>query len=99
MVEAISVDKPHQRAYILDIESFKGMRGSILKYYIDEKLRIFAANETKASSQTGYGDHVIDRIAFASNPEQFILKLKGNKQYEDWQFEDSDLEEEIELGY
>ena len=91
VVEAINVDKPKQRAYLLSHDSFKGMRGQILKYYIDEKLRIYGVGED-GSSQTGFGDHVIGRIEFASDPEQFKKKVKNNPQYENWEYEDSDDE-------
>ena len=93
VVEAINVDKPKQRAYLLSYDSFKGMRGQILKYYIDEVLRIYGVGED-ASSQTGFGDHVIGRIEFACGPEQFKKKVKNNAEYENWEYEDSDDEEE-----
>ena len=91
VVEAINVDKPKQRAYLLSYDSFKGMRGQILKYYVDEMLRIYGVGED-ASSQTGFGDHVIGRIEFACGPEQFKKKVKNNAEYENWEYEDSDDE-------
>jgi len=93
VVEAINVDKPKQRAYLLSYDSFKGMRGQILKYYIDEVLRIYGVGED-ASSQTGFGDHVIGRIEFTCGPEQFKEKVKRNAEYENWEYEDSDDEQE-----
>jgi hypothetical protein len=43
--EAINVDKPHQRAYITDTDTLKGMRGKILLYYIDQALKIYGEGE------------------------------------------------------
>ena len=50
VVEAINVDRPHQRAYILQYDGFKGMRGQVLKYFIDEKLKIFGSKEIDSNS-------------------------------------------------
>lgn len=99
VVEAIDVDKPHQRAYILSYDSFKGMRGEILKFYIDEKLRIFGGDAEQTSTQTGFGSHVIGYIEFACDPEEFKKKLKTNSQYWNWEYEDDDEDDQIEQQY
>lgn len=97
LVEAIDVDKPHQRAYILSYDSFKGMRGEILKFYIDEKLRIFGSDEDRTSTQTGFGSHVIGYIEFACDPEEFKQQLERDPQYWNWEYEnDEDEDDQIE---
>ena len=75
------------------------MRGEILKFYIDEKLRIFGNDTEKTSTQTGFGSHVIDHIEFSCGPEEFKnalaeKKSKTNSRYWNWEYENSDAEED-----
>lgn len=44
LVEAVNVDKPLQRAY-MRTPTLMGMRGQILKFYIDSMLKIIGAND------------------------------------------------------
>lgn len=44
LVEAVNIDKPHQRAYIR-LKTLVGLRGLALKFFLDEKLRILGENE------------------------------------------------------
>lgn len=100
VVEAIDVDKPHQRAYILSYDSFKGMRGEILKFYIDEKLRIFGSDAEKTSTQTGFGSDVIGYIEFTCDPEEFKTRLETDSQYWNWEYEaDHDEDDQPEQQY
>lgn len=62
VVEAINIDKPEQRAYLLSYDNFDGFRGPILKYYIDEYLKIY--DDSQKSDQTGFGNYVIKEIKF-----------------------------------
>jgi hypothetical protein len=98
--EAINVDKPHQRAYITDIDTLKGMRGQILLYYIDQALKIYAEGEgpsyrKEKSSQYGFTG-VINSIEFSCDPEKFRKRLAKNPDYENWDYEKSDDELEAE---
>lgn len=98
--EAINVDKPHQRAYITDTDTLRGMRGHILLYYIDQALKIYGKGEgpsyqKEQSTQYGFTG-VIDSIQFNCDPEKFKKRMAKNPDYHNWDYEKSDdeLEEE-----
>lgn len=42
LVEAINVDKPHERTY-MKLKTLLGMRGRILQYYVDSCLKFFSS--------------------------------------------------------
>lgn len=98
--EAINVDKPHQRAYITDIDTLKGMRGKILLHYIDQALKVYGEGEgpsykQEKSNQYGFTG-VINSIEFSCDPEKFRQRLAKNPDYANWDYEKSDDELEQE---
>ena len=105
LVEAINVDKPVQRAY-MQFPSFMGMRGQILKYYIDAELKIIGVNDEQGinaagnqDQSIGFGDeHVIERIDFRARPEEFRKRMNKDPKYYQWQYEKLG-QEEVEAGY
>jgi hypothetical protein len=60
-VEAVHIDCPWERAYIM-FDSIGGMRGDVLKYYIDEELCIYEsaekAEEEIGNLSTGFGKKI-----------------------------------------
>lgn len=93
LVEAVNVDKPHQRAYWRR-PTLMGMRGEILKFYIDSQLKILGTKDkglTGAANvdlSTGFGDdNVIDRLEFACTPEEFRKRMSKDPDYSHWVYE------------
>lgn len=97
-VEAVNVDKPHQRAY-LRLATMMGMRGEILKFYIDSMLKIVGSKDEglKAANvdlSTGFGDdNVIERLEFACTPEEFRQRMNQDPDYCHWEYEKLEEEE------
>lgn len=91
LVEAVHVDKPAERAY-LRVPTLMGMRGEILKYYIDAMVRILGKDDTLQQAimdaQTGFGaDNVIERIEFSCTPEEFRARMSKDPNYANWEYE------------
>jgi len=77
---------PEERAFIR-LNSMKGMRGAVLKYYIDGELKLYA-NEEEAmmgieDDGTGFGGRV-GFIEFAMQPDVFKRRMMNNADYADW---------------
>ena len=90
IVEAVHVDCPQERAYIL-YKSFEGMRGDILKYYIDGQLNIYESPEDAnleklGDESTGFGAK-IGHIQFKLQPDTFKRRMKKDKNFMDWVYE------------
>lgn len=95
LIEAIHVDKPSERAY-LRLDTFMGMRGEILKYYIDSSVRILGEHDTikNTDTQTGFGaGNVVDRIEFVCTPEAFRGRMSKDPNYANWEYEPLPAEE------
>jgi hypothetical protein len=95
-IEAINIDKPHQRASI-PMSSLFGMRGKILKFYIDECIKIYhkdQAEDDAPDSQFGFGG-VIDHIGVSCVPEAFRKKMNTTKLFANWTYE-NEKENQVE---
>ena len=75
-----------------------GMRGQILKFYIDSQLKIVGQkdqadlivdkNTANYDQSIGFGDeHVIESIIFSCTPEQFRKRMSIDRNYCMWQYE------------
>lgn len=97
LIEAVHVDKPHQRAY-LRLPTIMGMRGEILKFYIDSMLKIVGVKDAGGYGEaanvdlsTGFGDeNVVERLEFACLPEEFRKRMSQDPDYCRWVYEKLD---------
>jgi len=102
LVEAANVDMPYQRAYI-KLSTMEGMRGNILKYYVDQMLKIYADGEEVSiedinkDKSTGYGDHVIGFIEFVVLPSLFKSRMAKDPVYHNWKYEEEYVEEKKKI--
>lgn len=44
IIEAVHVDRPYERAY-MTYPTLKGMRGQILRFYVDSMLKVFSEQD------------------------------------------------------
>lgn len=91
IVECIHVDRPKERTYIR-LENLQGMRGEILKFYVDSELKLSAKDEQvdeNKDTSVGYDETWVDSIEFSCQPNQFKKKTQKNGSiYSNWKFED-----------
>lgn len=90
MVEAINVDKPDQRVYAR-LPSLGGMRGQILRHYIDACLRF--TNSEGSIEESGFADADMQKIVFTQNPEQFKKSMAREPKFRNWSYEAVDESE------
>jgi len=70
-----------------------GMRGEILKFYIDSMLKILGTKDAggmkaNVDLSTGFGDeNVVDRLEFACTPEEFRQRMSADPDYSTWYYE------------
>ena len=96
LVEAINVDKPHERAY-MKLLSLRGMRGKVLQYYIDSCLKFFSQEDKNSGltekqmmnidQTTGFGSDTIDVMAFSCGPDDFKKRMQRHVVFKNWTYE------------
>lgn len=66
-----------------------GMRGKILKYFIDECVKINHKEGDKIDDQYGSGfEGVIDKIDVHPSPQEFRKRMSQTKEFSNWTYED-----------
>jgi hypothetical protein len=96
LIEAINVDRPKQRAY-LRAASLLGMRGEILRHYIDSQVRVLSAYDITrtadelernlADVQAGEAQELA-ALMLLERPQLFRERMEEDPTYRSWVYED-----------
>jgi len=98
LFEAVHIREPTKRAYLHEL-SLGGMRGDILKEYIDSELKLFSDQDQeidaeKARDQSlGFANEAVSLLVLRFSPAEFKARMKEDPTYASWQYEEGDDED------